>query len=101
MSSALLAAAGGSLLSILFSYIPGLSNWYDQQTGVVKRLTMLVGIVVVAVAAFVVTCSGIALPWQVSCTQNGLADLGLAVFAALAANQTTYPITPKPERGQG
>jgi len=48
MSAQLLSAVAGVLLSLLFSYIPGASDWFAALDGTRKRLVMLGALVLVA-----------------------------------------------------
>lgn len=43
MTSDELAAVAGVVLSLAFSYVPGLSGWFDGLRGEYKRLIMEVG----------------------------------------------------------
>ncbi len=104
MSAELLSAVAGALISLLCSYIPGLSDWYAAQDGVHKRLWMLAALCVVAAASLGLAClgivqaGGVALP---ACSAGGLQTLIEALVIALAANQATYLISPKRGASQG
>jgi len=58
MTTTLLSSIAGSLLSLLFSYLPGLSDWYAQlgvnpdDGGTRKRLLMLALLCLTALASF-------------------------------------------------
>ena len=64
MTTTLLSSIAGSLLSLLFSYLPGLSDWYAQlgvnpdDGGTRKRLLMLALLCLTALASFGLACSG-------------------------------------------
>lgn len=91
-----LASVAGIVLSLAFSYIPGLSDWYAALNGVNKRLVMLVIVVVIAAAAFGLTCAGVALDnVTVTCDQAGAVALVQNVIAALVANQAAFLLSPK------
>jgi hypothetical protein len=85
------------ILSLAFSYIPGLSAWYKLLHGTQKRLLMLCLLVLVAGGAFGLACAG----WgedfglKLTCDQPGAITLLQSLVLALAANQSTYLITPK------
>lgn len=91
--STLLSGLAGLFISLGFSYLPGLSNWYDAQTSQVKSLTMLICLILVTMGAYAVSC------WQwfaipgLTCDNPGLRSLLAAFLAALATNQSTYLIT--------
>ena len=93
MSSELLASIAGILLSLAFSYVPGLNAWFVLLEPVYKRLIMISLILVVAFAAFGLSCAG----WwpTVTCDQAGIAGLIEAFIAALITNQATYLISPE------
>ena len=99
MTPTLLSSLAGIALSIIFSYIPGISTRYEALTATNKRLVMLFLLAVVSTAAFGFACLGW-LPYfgdqiSVSCTQQGGVELLTAFVLALVANQSTYLITPK------
>jgi hypothetical protein len=85
-----LSAIAGVLLSLAFSYIPGLSDWYDKQTPVNKRLIML-GLLVLATAGMLAyQCRG-----DGACYSAGLEPAIMAFVAAAVANQTTFLLSPR------
>lgn len=98
MTAELLSAIAGILLSLAFSYIPGISDWFDQLDPTRKRLVMASLLFVTALGTFGLSCAG--LIDATSCTQAGAWSLVNAFVAALVANQATYLITPK-AGGQG
>ena len=53
-----LSAAAGVLLSLAFSYLPGLNGWFASLEGTHKRLVMLAALVLVAAGAFALSCAG-------------------------------------------
>ena len=99
MTPTLLSSLAGIALSLIFSYIPGISPRYEALTATYKRLVMLFLLAVVSTAAFGFACLGW-LPFfgdqiSVACTQQGGVELLTAFVLALVANQSTYLITPK------
>jgi len=93
MTAEKLSAIAGAVLSLAFSYLPGLSGWYDGQSPTVKRLLMAAVLVVVAGAIFGLSCWRIIS--QVECTQAGAWGLVGVLITALIANQAMYLISPK------
>ena len=91
MSHETLSAVAGILLSLAFSYIPGLSDWYQALNGVYKRLVMLACLLLVSLGAFGLSCSG----WWafVSCDRAGIVGLIEAFIMAVVANQSAYPLS--------
>lgn len=72
MSSDKLSALAGVVLSLAFSYIPGLKTWFGGLSSTGKRLVML----------------------AVLCEQRGAMEIAWAFVAALVANQATYQLSP-------
>ena len=101
MTPTLLSSLAGIALSLIFSYIPGISPRYEALTATYKRLVMLLLLAVTSLGAFGFACLGW-LPFfgdqvSVTCTQQGGVELLTAFVLALVANQSTYLITPKKE----
>jgi hypothetical protein len=95
MSATQLASLAGIVLSLVFSYFPGLKTWYDGLDSAAKSLVMAIAVVVVGVAAFGLSCWP-AFPWPVfTCDMPGFWGMAAAVVAALVTNQSTYVITRK------
>lgn len=93
MSAELLAAIAGILLSVGFEYIPGLRERYNALDDTRQRLVMLVLLVLAAVGAFALSCTGW---WSfVSCNQAGAVGLINTLIVAITTNQTTFLILPK------
>lgn len=97
MSGELLSAAAGMLLSLLFSYLPGLSDWYEPLDPTKKRLVMLAALLVVAAFIMANSCWGVALPAVpvVTCDGAGAGGLIQAFIAAAIGSQTAFLLAPK------
>ncbi len=97
MTGSTLAALAASLLSLLFSYIPGFKTWYSPKDPYLKRLIMLALVIVAAMGAFSFACAGLADDFsvKVSCDAFGAWGLVRAVIAAVAANQAVFLISPR------
>ena len=91
-----------SLLSLLFSYVPGFKDWYAPKDPYLKRLIMLALVIVAAMGAFSFACAGLADDFsvKVSCDALGAWGLVRAVIAAVAANQAVFLISPKKSQPQ-
>lgn len=102
MTSQTLSTTAAVLLSLLFSYVPGLSGWYAALDATRKRLIMLALLALVAGGAFALACS----EWSayfgltLTCDQPGAVVLLQSLALALAANQSTYLITPRRDQGK-
>lgn len=98
MTSDQISLFAGVLLSLLFSYLPGLSGWFAAKDSTAKRLIMAGALLVVAVAVFGGACGKLlaALPLNVTCDQAGAVAIATNFVLALVANQSAYLITPQP-----
>jgi len=97
MTTTQLTSIAAVILSLAFSYLPGLSDWYAAQTSEAKRLAMLGLLVLVAAGTFSLACAGFGpkLGITLACDQQGAFGLLQTLIMALVANQATYLITPK------
>lgn len=90
-----LAMIASVVLSLLFSYIPGLRGWFDQFVPEAKRLIMLILLALTTGAVFGLACAGIIT--GLACTRVGVIDVVWAFILAVIANQSAYAITPRTE----
>jgi hypothetical protein len=97
MTAEQISAVAGVILSLLFSYMPGLKDWFASLDGTYKRLVMIGLMLVVALAAFGLSCGGLGAQFgvSISCTQEGAIGLLLAFVAALVGNQAMFLVSPK------
>jgi len=91
MTSELLASVSGIVLSLLFAYVPGMSQWYEALTGEYKRLIMAGLLLAVSLAVFGLSCAGYLN--LVTCDRGGAVGLVRIFVMALVANQSTYLIS--------
>lgn len=104
ISAEFLTAAGGVLLSLGFSYIPGLQARFDRLDGAHKRLVMLGLLALASLGVFGLAC----LQWGnventlqaldiqgVACSQAGALGLARSFVLAVIANQVTFLISPR------
>lgn len=96
MSSEFISSIAGIILSLAFSYVPGLSEWYAELDGRSKRLVMLALLVVVAFGSYGFSCTGIN-GLGLTCDRPGLETLLWSLVAAMASNQSAFLITPQLE----
>lgn len=103
MSAESLSLIAGTVLSLIFSYIPGAKEWFLQFNGQGKRLIMLALISLSAGIVFGLSCWGWGFEFGITliCNQTGLFGLVRQVVLAIIANQSIYAIsphtTPKPK----
>jgi len=86
-----ISTLAGILLSLVFSYIPGASTWYEKFTAQQKSLLMLLFLALACVVIFVASCLGFLT--QLACTADGAKSLIPLFISAMIANQSTYQIT--------
>ena len=98
MSSDKLSALAGVVLSLAFSYVPGLKTWFGGLPSIGKRLVMLAALLLVSAGAFGLSCAGVldgALGTPaVLCEQRGALEIAWAFVAAMVANQAAYQLSP-------
>lgn len=97
MSANTLSLIAGTLLSLAFSYVPGLRELFDFLEPTEKRLVMLGLLFVTAVAVQSLACLGWGAEWGLSltCDRAGLAGLIEQLVIAVIANQSIYAISPR------
>lgn len=89
-----IAATAGLVLSLVFSWVPYLKDWYDALTPTPKKLVMLAALLLTTVGLIAYRCRAdgacYGVNWETYLT---------AFIAALMANQSAASITPlSPER---
>jgi hypothetical protein len=97
MDQAKLAAITGIVVSLLFSYFPGLATWYEKLPGDYKRLVMLVALLLTTAGAFGLACAG--RKTGLTCDQPGIWQAIEVFIGAAIASQSTYLLTPKLSSG--
>jgi hypothetical protein len=103
MNAEQLTVIAGAILSLAFSYIPGLKSRYEPLSAEMKRLVMLGLLVLVVAGVFGLACSrfGAYLGITVACDEPGLVGLVWAMVLAIMANQSTYLISPRRFKVEG
>lgn len=92
MDATTLSGLAGVLLSLAFSYGPGLSDKFEQQDSTKKRLIMAIVLIAAALVVFGLGCASL---WPaVTCDKDGATGLARALLAALVTNQATFQISP-------
>lgn len=88
----MIVLGAGSLLSLLFAYVPKLSDWYEAKDSQTKQLVMLACLAAVAAGMAGASCAGINLSVTLpACDQGGLTALVEAFVWLLLA---TLPLMP-------
>jgi hypothetical protein len=88
-----LAGIAGVVLSLAFSYIPGLSTKFAAIAPEYKRLIMLLLLIISTAAIYLLKCGGI-VQAGITCDQQGLVGLVWSFVVSVMANQSTYSLTP-------
>jgi hypothetical protein len=97
LTPTLIAMGGAALLSLAFSYIPGLRVKFAGVDPTYKRLVMVGLCALFALAVMGVTCLNL---WttNLTCDQKGWVQAAWFFGAAVIANQTTFSLsTTKPD----
>jgi putative flippase GtrA len=96
-----ISAVAAILLSLLFSYVPNVKDWFAKQPGTTKRLVVLGSLALAAAGGLALSCgslNGVMLvPGATACTETNLVDVVSAFIAALVANQSAYSFAPQPK----
>ena len=97
MSAEILILIAGAILSLCFSYIPGLAPAYDKLEPTKKRLIMLALLITVTGSVYGLSCLGWGSSWGVvvTCNLAGLEGLIAQFILAIIANQGVYAISPR------
>ena len=94
LTSEILVSIAGVVLSLLFSYIPGLRVWFASLVSEKKQLIMLGMLVLVTAGAFGLGCAGV-LDIGLPCDKGGVISIVRLLILAVIANQSTYLISPR------
>ena len=98
MTSELLIAIAGVILSLVFEFFPKIGMWYNMQPDNKQRLIMLGVILAAALGVYGLSCAQ--LVDDVTCDKNGLFELMKLFIAGIIANQSTHAITPRVTKRQ-
>jgi len=88
----LLVAVVGAVVSLLFSYVPGLSGWYYKQTVDARKGIMAITVIVVAALMYGALAMGIVTGMPLG--SETVWKFVEVVFFVLAGNQIIYLISP-------
>jgi len=89
-----LSSITGIVLSLAFSYVPGLKGWYEGLGGEWKRLVMAGLLLAVACGIYGLSCLAL-FDVKVTCDTAGALKLVELFILALVSNQAAYLISPK------
>jgi hypothetical protein len=91
----MLAMIAGVILTLAFSYIPGLNTAFAKWSPELKRITMLALLLLTSAVVYGLGCAGI-LNAGLTCDKQGLVQLIWMFILAVISNQSVYQITPLP-----
>lgn len=94
LTSDLLALIAGAVLSLGFSYIPGLRTRYAKLDDTTKRGYMAILLLIVAAGLFGLQCTNI-LFIGIACTHAGAQSIVWIFILALVGNQSAFSISPR------
>lgn len=89
-----LVATFGVVLSLFFSYVPGVNTWFAAKSKEFKQLFMALGILVIVCVVFALTCYNL-ITSNLTCSLNGAANALMMYIFTLAANQGVYNVSPQ------
>jgi len=92
MNAELLAGALSILMSLGFSYIPGLRDKFEGFDRAEKQLTVGILLIVIALVSFGLSCAGV-IDVGLTCDEAGAVGLVSTLISALVANQSIYGLT--------
>ena len=98
MTAETLAGLAGIILSLLFSYIPGLNTKYAALSSEYKKLIMLGILALLAAAIYGLACWGVLTEltgWTLTCDKSGLIQLARIFGVAAALNVTAFTFSPQ------
>lgn len=103
MTSATLSLIAGTLLSLIFSYVPGARDRFDPLNPTHKRLIMLGLLMISAASVYGVSCLGWGASWGITivCDRAGALTLLEQLILAIIANQSVYALSPRLPRIRG
>jgi hypothetical protein len=91
MTAESLSALVGVVLSLVFSYVPGVKDWFEGLQSGSKQALMGLFLIGASVAVYALACAGVY--EGVVCDQAGAIEFFKVLVAALMANQSVYLIT--------
>ena len=94
LTSEILAGIAGAILSLAFSYVPGLNTKFAALPEESKQAIMAGMLLLTAGLIFGLSCASI-LAIGIACTQGGIYQVVWLWIMAITANQSVHRITPK------
>jgi len=96
-----ISASAAMILSLIMSYVPGISTKYQQLSSEYKSLVMVGMLLLVAIGTVALACAGLSADFglEVTCDRLGIVAVLRAFIAALVANQAIYMVSPQKRAG--
>jgi putative flippase GtrA len=95
LNPVVLASIVAIVVSMIFSYFPGLRVWFGALKSSIKSLLMIGILVLVSFAVWGAGCLEL-LSINLTCNKAGLVELVKIFVATILANQATYLVSPIP-----
>lgn len=95
-----ISGAAGVMLSLGFSYLPGVKDRFDRLEPTARRLVMLALLAVVSVGVFALGCLRPGWLPGVNCSEAGGWELGRIFVVAVIANQAAFEVSPRINAGE-
>jgi hypothetical protein len=93
LTSEMISAFGGILLSLILNYVPGLNVKFAALSSEIKSAIVAGSLVVIGVLVALSSCGNL---WVwISCDQVGFMKLAQCILFALIANQGIYKLSPQ------
>lgn len=95
-----LAWIAGVILSLLFRYVPGFTDFFKRLSDEERRLFMLLFVVLSGITIYILSCWDSEIFTQLTCDRRGFVELMRLILATAVSNQTTYLLV-KAEKRDG
>lgn len=97
MSAEEISIIAGVILTLVFSYIPGINSRFASLAPEYKRAIMLGLLVLVSGGILILACSGSGEMFgtAITCDRAGAIEMLKVLVAAIIANQGVYAISPR------
>jgi hypothetical protein len=99
ITSVAIAAIAGAILSLIFSYIPGLNTRFAALTKETQQLSMAGLMLLTTIAVMALGCYKV-IQIDLTCDQNGIVQAVYIFITAIMGNQSIYKLTPQPKAVQ-
>ena len=92
-----LTLAAGAVLSLAFSFVPGLNVWYAAKSETFKKWFMVGMLCAVSGVLITSMCLSVIVIEGLTCSEIGIGTFLETLLLAILANQGVYGLTPLPQ----